>query len=167
MYVTAFSEFVEEAERLFTADPAHTRYSVKYRHCDGRLVLKVTDNRTVVSYKTKDVADLPMVGKLTATFLNQCTGVSPEAVASELLAQEKEEARHHAQPQHAKKQQQPTAHGECPFLLRNTAIQRRQASTGINVEATAGQDQQQNEERKETAASRDAANAESSATDGG
>jgi hypothetical protein len=31
--------------QLFISDPEHTRYLVKYRHVDAKLVLKVTDDK--------------------------------------------------------------------------------------------------------------------------
>ncbi|XP_058208734.1 uncharacterized protein LOC131321789 isoform X2 [Rhododendron vialii] len=45
VYVTSWDDFVEKSVQLFRADPESTRYTMKYRHCDGKLVLKVTDNR--------------------------------------------------------------------------------------------------------------------------
>ncbi|RZC24928.1 Signal recognition particle 9 kDa protein [Glycine soja] len=45
VYITSWDEFVERSVQLFRADPDSTRYVMKYRHCDGKLVLKVTDNR--------------------------------------------------------------------------------------------------------------------------
>ena len=44
VYVESFSEFQEGAQRLFAANPGGTRYSIKYRHTEGKLVLKVTDD---------------------------------------------------------------------------------------------------------------------------
>ncbi|MBA0646742.1 hypothetical protein Goklo_014685 [Gossypium klotzschianum] len=45
VYVTSWDEFVERTVQLFRASPESTRYCMKYRHCDGKLVLKVTDNK--------------------------------------------------------------------------------------------------------------------------
>ncbi|KAK9206577.1 hypothetical protein WN943_016856 [Citrus x changshan-huyou] len=45
VYVTSWDEFVERSVQLYKADPQSTRYCMKYRHCDGKLVLKVTDNK--------------------------------------------------------------------------------------------------------------------------
>ncbi|WVZ08760.1 hypothetical protein V8G54_022106 [Vigna mungo] len=45
VYITEWDKFVEQSIQLFRADPDSTRYVMKYRHCDGKLVLKVTDNR--------------------------------------------------------------------------------------------------------------------------
>jgi hypothetical protein len=47
MYVESFESFAAQAEALWRAAPLRTRYVMKYRHCDGRLVLKVTDDATV------------------------------------------------------------------------------------------------------------------------
>lgn len=47
MYVESWDSFLQQAEDLYLANPLRTRYSIKYRHCDGKLVLKVTDDYTV------------------------------------------------------------------------------------------------------------------------
>ncbi|PWZ54554.1 Signal recognition particle protein [Zea mays] len=51
VYVDSWDEFVERSVQLFRADPNTTRYVMKYRHCEGKLVLKVTDDRE--EYNTK------------------------------------------------------------------------------------------------------------------
>ncbi|CAK9143793.1 unnamed protein product [Ilex paraguariensis] len=43
VYITSWDNFVEKSVKLFRANPERTRYGMKYRHCDGKLVLKVTD----------------------------------------------------------------------------------------------------------------------------
>ncbi|GAU18012.1 hypothetical protein TSUD_51220 [Trifolium subterraneum] len=45
VYITSWDDFLDRSIHLFRADPDSTRYVMKYRHCDGKLVLKVTDNR--------------------------------------------------------------------------------------------------------------------------
>ncbi|KAL9394878.1 hypothetical protein Peur_014163 [Populus x canadensis] len=45
VYITSWDDFVDRSVQLFRADPDSTRYVMKYRHCDGKLVLKVTDNK--------------------------------------------------------------------------------------------------------------------------
>ena len=47
MYIAAWDTFAEQAEALYRSDPIRTRYVLKYRHCDGKAVLKVTDDKTV------------------------------------------------------------------------------------------------------------------------
>ncbi|KAG6438252.1 hypothetical protein SASPL_103189 [Salvia splendens] len=45
VYIESWDDFVEKSVQLFRSDPEKTRYAMKYRHCDGKLVLKVTDDR--------------------------------------------------------------------------------------------------------------------------
>ncbi len=47
MYIKDFDTFFQQAEELYRSRPLETRYSVKYRHQDGELVLKVTDDKVV------------------------------------------------------------------------------------------------------------------------
>nr|GMD25098.1 Signal recognition particle 9 kDa protein [Ipomoea batatas] len=47
VYITLWDDFVEKSVQLFRADPGKTRYVMKYRHSDGKLVLKVTDDKEV------------------------------------------------------------------------------------------------------------------------
>ena len=48
MFIEDFEAFIQEAEELYRSNPLATRYSIKYRHCDGKLVLKVTDDVKVI-----------------------------------------------------------------------------------------------------------------------
>jgi len=65
VYVTSWEEFVVRAEDMFRRNPMETRYVSKYRHCDAKLVLKVTDNLEVSGpvqggeHETKDVRPVP------------------------------------------------------------------------------------------------------------
>jgi signal recognition particle subunit SRP9 len=47
MYVEDFNAFFQQAEELVLREPLKTRYVVKYRHKEGKLVLKVTDDVVV------------------------------------------------------------------------------------------------------------------------
>lgn len=47
MYVEDFEAFYQQALQLYKARPLETRYSIKYRSCEGKLVLKVTDDLKV------------------------------------------------------------------------------------------------------------------------
>ena len=56
MYLETIESFLVQAEDLYRSNPLKTRYSIKYRHCDGKLVVKVTDDVTVrVSLLKKDM----------------------------------------------------------------------------------------------------------------
>lgn len=47
VYIDSWDEFQKAAEDLYVASPFQTRYVSTYRHVDGKLILKVTDDRTV------------------------------------------------------------------------------------------------------------------------
>lgn len=63
--VTSWDEFSKAAERLYLADPMKVRFTVKYRHCDGKLQVKVTDNQTCLQYLTEHSQDVKRIEKLT------------------------------------------------------------------------------------------------------
>ncbi|XP_015705633.1 signal recognition particle 9 kDa protein-like isoform X1 [Coturnix japonica] len=46
----AWEEFTRAAEKLYLADPMKVRVVLKYRHCDGNLCIKVTDDVAVSLY---------------------------------------------------------------------------------------------------------------------
>lgn len=47
MYIENWDSFYQQALHLYRTNPIKARYVTKYRHCDGKLVLKVTDDATV------------------------------------------------------------------------------------------------------------------------
>ncbi|RLM45248.1 hypothetical protein C2845_PMPSC021346 [Panicum miliaceum] len=54
VYVDSWDEFVERS----------TRYVMKYWHCEGKLVLKVTDDRECLKFKTDQAQDAKKMEKL-------------------------------------------------------------------------------------------------------
>ncbi|KAK2079401.1 hypothetical protein QBZ16_003092 [Prototheca wickerhamii] len=79
MHIENWEKFYQRAEALYRADPLNTRYSLKYRNCDGRLHIKVTDNTTVLQYKTEQQADLKKLERLNALFFSlMATGEAPK-----------------------------------------------------------------------------------------
>ncbi|XP_066372404.1 signal recognition particle 9 kDa protein-like isoform X2 [Miscanthus floridulus] len=68
VYVDSWDEFVERSVQLFRADPNATRYVMKYRHCEGKLVLKVTDDRECLKFKTDQAQDGKKMEKLNNIF---------------------------------------------------------------------------------------------------
>lgn len=47
MYIDNWETFYQQARELFIVEPVRTRYVLKYRHCDGKFSVKVTDDRVV------------------------------------------------------------------------------------------------------------------------
>eukprot|EP01023_Acetabularia_acetabulum_P054851 TRINITY_DN6236_c0_g1_i1.p1 TRINITY_DN6236_c0_g1~~TRINITY_DN6236_c0_g1_i1.p1 ORF type:complete len:102 (+),score=9.66 TRINITY_DN6236_c0_g1_i1:60-365(+) len=70
VYIKSWDEFYSQAEILFRQNPLKTRYMVKYRHCDGKLVYKVTDDVTVLQFKTDQQSDLYRLEKMNSLFFN-------------------------------------------------------------------------------------------------
>ncbi|KAI5077384.1 hypothetical protein GOP47_0007208 [Adiantum capillus-veneris] len=68
VYIESWDEFTKRSVDLFQAEPLKTRYVMKYRHCDGKLVLKVTDDRVCLKYKTDQLQDAKKMEKLNNIF---------------------------------------------------------------------------------------------------
>ncbi|AQL02914.1 Signal recognition particle protein [Zea mays] len=83
VYVDSWDEFVERSVQLFRADPNTTRYVMKYRHCEGKLVLKVTDDRECLKFKTDQAQDAKKMEKLNNIFFALMTR-GPDADISEV-----------------------------------------------------------------------------------
>lgn len=45
--ITIWEEFEKSAEMLYLRDPLNTRYSLKYSHSKGIVIVKITDNKKV------------------------------------------------------------------------------------------------------------------------
>ncbi|KAK3036858.1 hypothetical protein RJ639_031476, partial [Escallonia herrerae] len=68
VYMTTWDDFVDKSVQLFRANPEKTRYCTKYRHCDGKLVLKVTDDKECIKFKTDQAQDAKKMEKLNNIF---------------------------------------------------------------------------------------------------
>ncbi|KAF9261001.1 signal recognition particle SRP9/SRP14 subunit [Marasmius fiardii PR-910] len=52
VYIQSWQEFQDAAEALYQKSPNKARYCIKWRSCEGRLVLKITDDVTCLKFKT-------------------------------------------------------------------------------------------------------------------
>ncbi|KAI9182138.1 hypothetical protein LWI28_022462 [Acer negundo] len=91
VYITSWDEFVERSVQLYKADPQSTRYCMKYRHCDGKLVLKVTDNKECLKFKTDQAQDAKKMEKLNNIFF-ALMARGPDVDMSEITGKEQMEA---------------------------------------------------------------------------
>ncbi|KNA24072.1 hypothetical protein SOVF_018280 [Spinacia oleracea] len=91
VYIASWDEFVERSVQLFRADPESTRYLMKYRHCDGKLVLKVTDNKQCLKFKTDQAQDAKKMEKLNNIFF-ALMARGPEVDITEVTGKEQMEA---------------------------------------------------------------------------
>ncbi|KAG6501408.1 signal recognition particle 9 kDa protein [Zingiber officinale] len=90
VYIESWDEFVDRSLQLFRADPQSSRYVMKYRHCDGKLVLKVTDNRECLKFKTDQAQDAKKMEKLNNIFFTLMVR-GPDADISEASSKEQME----------------------------------------------------------------------------
>jgi signal recognition particle subunit SRP9 len=113
MYIENWDSFYVQAVDLYHNSPLKTRFTTKYRHCDGKLILKVTDDATVgfsrrrcrrpsrlhdstmvyfygavqcLQYKTDQQADLKKIEKLSKVFFSLMATGEPPAGATVLPA---------------------------------------------------------------------------------
>uniref|UniRef100_A0A6S8A899 Signal recognition particle 9 kDa protein n=1 Tax=Aplanochytrium stocchinoi TaxID=215587 RepID=A0A6S8A899_9STRA len=92
MYIDRWDEFSYRAKELFVSQPEKVRYTFKYRHVDSSLVLKVTDNRVCLKYKTDKLADVNKMDKLNTWFFEQSTNTSPTLEAQMDVAEDSNNA---------------------------------------------------------------------------
>ncbi|RWS07590.1 WD repeat domain phosphoinositide-interacting protein 4-like protein [Dinothrombium tinctorium] len=57
-YLKSWDEFAKAAEMLYLEDPAKCRLVMKYRHNDGKLVVKVTDDQMCLMYLADEAQDV-------------------------------------------------------------------------------------------------------------
>lgn len=70
-YFTSWEEFSKAVERLYAANPNRCRMVTKYKHADGKLVLKMTDDVVCVQYSTDQLQDVKRLEKLTSGLMRQ------------------------------------------------------------------------------------------------
>ncbi|GMI85756.1 hypothetical protein HRI_002246100 [Hibiscus trionum] len=91
VYITSWDEFVERTVQLYRDSPESTRYCMKYRHCDGKLVLKVTDNKECLKFKTDQAQEAKKMEKLNNIFFTLMAR-GPDVEMSEITGKEQMEA---------------------------------------------------------------------------
>ena len=50
MFLQSLDAFIQQAEELYRRDPLRVRYVLKYKHREGKLQLKVTDDKVVLAW---------------------------------------------------------------------------------------------------------------------
>ena len=90
-YSSTLDEFILRAESVFRSSPYLARYSLKYRAREGRLVLKMTDNSSVIMYATHQASDLRKIERFNnRMFALMSRGTSADT--DSFLAQQEAEA---------------------------------------------------------------------------
>ncbi|KAI3526654.1 hypothetical protein L1887_05914 [Cichorium endivia] len=87
VYIISWDDFVERSVQLFRANPEKTRYVMKYRHSEGKLVLKVTDDKECLKFKTDQAQDAKKMEKLNNIFFTLMAR-GPETDITEVTGKE-------------------------------------------------------------------------------
>ncbi|ORX49363.1 signal recognition particle, SRP9/SRP14 subunit [Piromyces finnis] len=86
VYIDDWDTFKKAVEELYMASPFKTRYLVKYRNVDTKLVLKVTDGPTCIKYKTEYASDIKKMEKLNRSLLKKMLNTKKSLEAKPLDA---------------------------------------------------------------------------------
>lgn len=68
-YIKSWEEFAKASEQMYRKDPSKARMTMKYRHLDGKLVVKVTDNNVCLKYLAIYAQDVKKIDKLTGQLM--------------------------------------------------------------------------------------------------
>mmetsp|Transcript_61908 Transcript_61908/g.128071 ORF Transcript_61908/g.128071 Transcript_61908/m.128071 type:complete len:115 (-) Transcript_61908:39-383(-) len=105
VYIENLENFMEAARELFMNSPEKSRYVIKYRHTDAKLVVKVTDDKVCLKYRTDQAQDAKRVARLNAVFLHLMASSKVDAATASAVVTAVEEreaqaaaAQTHTQP---------------------------------------------------------------------
>ena len=68
-YLSSWEEFAKAAELLYSEHPDECRFVMKYRHNDGKLVVKVTDDKVCLMFLAEQAQDVKKVDKLSTQLM--------------------------------------------------------------------------------------------------
>eukprot|EP00056_Hartaetosiga_gracilis_P019899 m.16543 g.16543 ORF g.16543 m.16543 type:complete len:77 (+) comp8019_c0_seq1:78-308(+) len=71
VFVTDLHSFMQSVETLFAEKPNNTRMTMKYRHCDGQLIVKVTDDVKCFQYRTDQKQEAKLLTRLNGTLMKK------------------------------------------------------------------------------------------------
>lgn len=86
VYINSWQEYQEAAENLYISSPRKTRYSVKWKSSEGKLVLKITDDVTCLKFKTHSSIFLGRFEALNRSLIQKMTNSIPKPTPPALLA---------------------------------------------------------------------------------
>ncbi|KAL1692675.1 signal recognition particle, SRP9/SRP14 subunit [Schizophyllum commune] len=79
VYLHSWHDFQDAAEALYAKSPNTARYVVKYKHNEGKLVLKITDDRTCLKFKTNSSVFLNRFEALNLSLMRKMQNTKPPA----------------------------------------------------------------------------------------
>ncbi|KAJ3512700.1 hypothetical protein NLJ89_g3371 [Agrocybe chaxingu] len=78
VYIHSWQEFQDAAEALYSKAPNNTRYGVKWKSSEGKLVLKITDNTTCIKFKTNSSIFLNRFDALNLSLIQKMQNQRPK-----------------------------------------------------------------------------------------
>ncbi|KAJ8602687.1 hypothetical protein CTAYLR_003766 [Chrysophaeum taylorii] len=76
----SIDEFTEKAKELFESDPAKVRFVLKYKHGEGTMTLRTTNDEFWLIYRTDQAAELRRLEALQLWLMAAMCAVSPESL---------------------------------------------------------------------------------------
>ena len=76
-------EFVERVKELYELDPARVRFVMKYRHADGSLALRATNDELWLLYRTTQASDIRRLEALQLWLMSAMAGSDVETLTRE------------------------------------------------------------------------------------
>ncbi|XP_054999410.1 signal recognition particle 9 kDa protein [Sorex araneus] len=78
-----WEEFSRTVEKLYLSGPMKARVVLKYRHSDGSLCMKVTDDLVCLVYKTDQAQDVKKIKKFHSQLMKLMVAMESRSVAME------------------------------------------------------------------------------------
>ncbi|XP_075061456.1 signal recognition particle 9 kDa protein-like [Mixophyes fleayi] len=82
-YYCTWEDFAHAAEKLYQADSMKFCVMRKYRHCDGRLRIKVTDDVVCLLYSTDQAQDVKKIEKFHSQLMRLMVAKESRSAAME------------------------------------------------------------------------------------
>ena len=67
--ISYWDEFAAKANEMYKSDPINTRVTMKYRHNDGKLSLKMTDNKKVYIFRADHPKEVKNIDKFMSSLM--------------------------------------------------------------------------------------------------
>nr|SVE70235.1 EOG090X0OQY [Eubosmina coregoni] len=73
-FIKNWEDFERNAEKLYLSNPNKVRYTMKYKHAEGVLILKFTDDAVCLQFKTEIHQDLKRVDRFINNLMRHMAG---------------------------------------------------------------------------------------------
>ena len=68
-FITNWEDFSRAAERLYLEDSMKCRYVIKYNHTKGNVVIKLTNDKVCIQYRSEHAQDVKKIEKFTGQLM--------------------------------------------------------------------------------------------------